>query len=246
MLYVFHGSDVSTAAKKAHALVDSLRAKKPDAAYVAINADHWSRAAIEENIGGQGLFSSKYIVLIDRVTENAEAKEQVGEFVPAMQESANIFILLEAKVNAELKKTLEKHAEKVVVSEPAFAKATVGKEEFNIFALADALGTRDAFKAWSIYRKAVDGGIESESILGTLFWQAKSMKLALEAKSAAESGLSPFVFSKSKRYAGNYSPNELNGLVRSITMLYHDGHRGMVDLELSVEQLLLNCGKSGL
>ncbi len=246
MLYVFHGPDTATATDKAHALVNSLRAKRPDATYVKVDADSWSASVIEEHLGGQGLFSNKYLVFLDRLTENAEAKEILPGFIAAMNESANIFIVLEGKINAELKKAFEKSAEKIVVCEKQdtaskFGQAGAGKkEEFNIFALADALGERNPLKAWMVYRQAVDNGNEPESIIGTLFWQAKSMALAANATSAGEAGISPFVFSKAKRYAGNYSKEELGSLLGNLITLYHDGHRGMYDMELAVERLLIN------
>jgi DNA polymerase III delta subunit len=242
MLYVFYGSDVSKSSSKALALVESLRTKRPDAAFIRLEAKDWDPSVVEQHLGGQGLFSNKYIVLLDRLSENTEAKEALSDFIAAFQESPNIFIALEGKLNAELKKAFEKSAEKSVVSDiPAESKGGFGKGDFNIFALADALGMRDAFKSWKIYREAIDNGIEPENIVGTLFWQAKSMVLARDAKSAGEAGVSPFVFSKAKKYAGNYSDEEMKGLVSDLIVLYHNGHRGMNDLELSIEKLLLNC-----
>lgn len=242
MLYVFHGSLVGMSVEKAHKLIDSLRTKKPDAAFEKIEADAWNPALLESHLGGQGLFSNKYIIFLDRVSENSEAKEQLPDYISAMHESQNIFIVLEGKLLVDAKKKFEKFAEKMVESESA-DKSAFKKRDFNIFALGDALGSRDAFKAWSIYREAVENGLESESILGTLFWQAKSIKMAAGAVSAADSGLNPFVFGKSKRYAGNFSPSEIDGLLYNIISLYHDGHRGIHDLELATERLLLNCGK---
>lgn len=237
MLYLFHGTDVAQAGVKARALVDSLRAKKPDASYEKIEADDWDASALQGHLGGQGLFSNKYIAFLDRVTENSEAKEQLIDFIPAMQGSPNIFIVFEGKLKAESKKAFEKSAEKIVECEAK--KEAAFRSEFNIFALADAVGNRDSLKAWSIYRQAVDSGMEAEAILGTLFWQAKSMALSADAKSAAEAGLSPFVFTKSKRYASNYSEAELSRLVSGLVIMYHDGHRGLTDLELGTEKLLL-------
>lgn len=244
MLYVFHGSNTHSAITKASTLLSSLRAKKPDASYVRVEAGNWAPSIIEEHLGGQGLFSNKYIIFLDRVTENVEAKEILPAFVQAMNESPNIFILVEGKINAELKKTFDKYAEKVVVCEETTATArgkVVGhKEEFNIFALADAVGQRDSFKAWSIYRQAIDNGVEPENIVGTLFWQLKSMAVAVTGNSANETGLSPFVYSKAKKASGNYSADELHDLTKKFITLYHDGHRGKVDLELGVEQVLLS------
>jgi DNA polymerase III delta subunit len=225
MLYVYHGQDVPKSLEKARTLIDSLRAKRPDASYVEVVADSWSPSIIEENVGGQGLFSNKYIIFLNRVTENADAKEVLPDFIQIMNESTNIFILLEGKLNVDLKRAVEKHAEKVVETgeKEAAGKSGSGtgkKEEFNIFALADALGSRNALKSWSMYRQAIDNGQEPESIVGMLFWKIKSMITAKNTKS--------------------YSEEELSALMTDLIKVYHDGHRGIVDMELGVEKRLLN------
>ena len=226
MLYVYHGSDVPKSLEKARTLANSLRAKRVDATFLEVDADRWSPSIIEENVGGQGLFSSKYIIFLNRVTEHDDAKESLSDFIQIMNESTNIFILLEGKLHAELKKAVEKYAEKVVETEetkfgsPRFGgKPGAGKDEFNIFALADAVGSRNVLKSWSIYRQAVDQGIEAESIIGVLFWKVKSMVLSKNTNS--------------------YSHEELGNLLTDFIQIYHDGHRGLVDMELGLERRLL-------
>jgi DNA polymerase III delta subunit len=209
MLYVFHGGDIAKSANKARALVASLCVKRPDATFVEIIADQWSPSAIEENLGGQGLFSSKYIIFLNRVTENTDAKEVLPDLVAAMNESSNIFILLEAKLNADLKRAVEKDAEKIVLTDVVEKIGT--KEEFNIFALGDALERKDGIKAWRLYRAAIDSGIAPENIVGTLFWQIKR----------------------------NYSKEKSGALLKNLITLYHDGHRGLVDMELGIERMLV-------
>lgn len=240
MLYIFHGTNTSVSANKARALVNSLRAKKADAAFIEVDGDHWSDAVIKENAGGQGLFSSRSIIFLNRVTENTVAKDELPSLLDLMGESDNVFIIVEGKVNADLKKSFEKYAEKIVISDNA---ETVGgfKKEFNIFSLADALGNRDNFKSWTIYREALENGNEPESIVGTLFWQVKSIILAANSTSAVQAGLSPFVYSKSKKYSEKYSKEELKNLAEKLIVLYHDGHRGLCNMELEIEQLLLSC-----
>jgi DNA polymerase III delta subunit len=213
MLYVFYGTDAAQAGEKARALVESLRQKRPDAAYEKIDADSWDPSVLQSHLGGQGLFSNKYIVFVDRVTENKSAKEELADYIEAMQESPNIFILYEGKVLTELKKALEKHAEKIVVVDEKKAAGSFfgGGDGPNIFALADAVGKRDAVRAWTLYRQAVDGGIESEAIIGMLFWKAKSL--------------------------------ENKALAKRLVTLYHDGHRGLCDLELGIEKLVLEAGR---
>lgn len=240
MLYVFFGSNIEVGAKKAHSLLASLRSKRPDAAFISIDADSWDIRLIEENLGGQGLFSSKYIIFLDRITENTEAKEKIIDFIPAMNESANIFIVLEGKLNAELKKSFEKYAEKTVESSFDGDGYSTKGEELNIFTLADAFGARDPIRSWSICCKAIDMGIPVESIIGTLFWQTKSMIIASRTKNAGEAGLNPFVFGKSKRYATNFSDIELQKLSKDLVVLYHEGHSGTVEIENDLEKILLS------
>lgn len=209
MLYVFYGTDAMQAGTKARALVESLRKKRPDAAFEKFDGDTWDRSAVEGHLGGQGLFSSKYIVLIDRVTENKDAKEELPDLIPAMQESPNIFIVLEGKMLTELKKAVEKSAEKAVECE--LKKAEPKDGGFNVFALADAVAKKDAVRAWMLYRTAVESGSEPEAVIGMLFWKAKTV--------------------------------QDRGLARELLTLYHDGHRGLRDLELGIEQLVLSRGK---
>jgi hypothetical protein len=65
------------------------------------------------------------------------------------------------------------------------------------------------------------------------------MILARDSKSASEAGLNPFVYSKAKKGLGNYKERELDNLLERVILLYHDGHRGLVDLELGIEKMML-------
>lgn len=234
MLYIIHGSDKKTSTDKALSLVHSLQAKKPDATLVKLDSDSWNTSTIQENLGGQGLFSNKYIVFLNRVCENSLAKDEIVDFIPAMKESTNIFIVLEGVLNAELKKSFEKNSEKMVLCEEKVS-AKKGFGDFNIFALGDALGEKKHMNAWVLYRQALEKGLEVESIVGTIFWQMKSILLATRSNSASEAGLSPFVFNNCKRFARNYSPEELENILSKLITIYHDGHRGLVNMEVEVE-----------
>ncbi len=224
MLYVFHGSDVNKSLEKARSLANSLRTKKPDATYVEVIADNWSPSIIDENVGGQGLFSSKYIIFLNRVTENADAKDGLPDLIQIMNESTNAFILLEGKLNADLKKAVDKFAEKVVSTDEAvksFGSRFSNNGEFNIFALADAVSSRNDLKSWTLYREAVDGGLEAENIIGVLFWKIKTMI-------------------STQKFGGTWSEIELNRFLTDLIKVYHDGHRGMVDSELAIERMMLS------
>jgi hypothetical protein len=206
---------------------------------------------MDEYIGGQGLFSNKYIVLIKGIFSKKDVKEMFLEKIKEMAGSPNIFIVAEGVVDAASLKKIEKHAEKIQEFESGVSKDGNGgmgggagqnfasKEEFKIFDMADALGARDKKTLWTLYRKAIDSGKVPEEIHGILFWQAKSIALAAQTKSAGEAGLNPFVYGKAKRYAENYSKEELEGLLGDLVSVYHDGHRGLHDFETALEVLIL-------
>jgi DNA polymerase III delta subunit len=249
MLYFFHTKkgtsskvDSGVAFKKAGALAAELQKKKPDAAFFTVTDENWNDQVIDEYIQSQGLFSNKYIVLIKGIFVKKELKEMFLEKIKEIAESPNIFIVAEGVLDAASLKKIEKHAAKIQEFEggvSASGEALASGQDFKIFDMADALGARDKKRLWTLYRKAIDSGKVPEEIHGILFWQAKSMAIARETKNASESGLNPFVYGKAKRFAENYSKEELEGLLKGLVSIYHDAHRGLHDFETSLEVLIL-------
>src|SRR3970040_512130 len=99
MLYLLYGEEKNKARAKAHEMIGSLQKKKPDAAFFRIDSLNWSEAQIEEYIGGEGLFSNKYIVFVDSILENKEIKETLLGKLKEINESENIFIFLEGALD---------------------------------------------------------------------------------------------------------------------------------------------------
>lgn len=239
MFYYFYGTDRDKARERSRGVLSAMKTKRPGAEYFRMTPDSWNPAAFEEFLSGQGLFERKFIVFADGLFENAEAKEWVLSHVAGIGESENAFVFLEGKTDAASLKKIEKHAQEAKVFEAVKQRASFGGES-NIFALADALGSRDKKKLWVLLSEALIRGETPEAISGVLFWQVKSMLAARGAKSAAESGLKPFVFMKSVRYAKEYSEEELRSLSRKIISDYHDAHRGLSDLSVSLERFSLS------
>ena len=250
MIYFLHsdgGKDgAQLSAKKAANLAADLLKKKPDASLFSLTEENWNDAAIDEYIGGQGLFSNKYIVLVRGILEKKELKEVFLDKLEVFAESPNIFIISAGSIDKASLKKIEKHAEKVQEvasadsasedSGPNSSKKFAGN---SMFAMADALGARDKKTLWILYREAIEEGKVPEEIHGIFFWQAKSMVLASRTKSATESGLNPFVHSKSARYAANFSGAELSSLIERLVSVYHDSHRGIHEFETAMERLIL-------
>ena len=243
MIYFIYGTDIDAARAKARALVDSLLAKKPDASFVHLNSENVD-IRFDEYTQSQGLFEQKYIVFLDRIGEQKAIREQLVDNLGTIATSPNIFIILEGKIDKATATKISKKAEKTQEFEKkadaAGASGRFSSSAPSVFALADALGSRDRKKLWVLYREQIDGGTSPEEIHGTLFWQVKSMLLAARTKSATESGLSPYVHSKSAAFAHNFSPAELTTLLDSLISVSHDARRGKHELETALETLLLN------
>ena len=250
MLYFLYGTDTTKARAKLHELLDTLQKKKPDAALFRVESEQWNDAQFEEFLGGQGLFSQKYIVVLDRVFENAEAKATVVGKLKEIADSDNVFMFIEPVVDAASLKKIEKHAQKTQEFEEkksagaagagAFGGGSGSGAPFNIFSLTDAFGTRDKKKLWVLYQQALASGSQPEEIHGILFWQLKSMILAAESGSAAESGLKPFVYQKSKGFAARFSRDELRSLSGAFIDIYHNARRGISEMDVALEKFILS------
>ncbi|HEY4511553.1 MAG TPA: hypothetical protein VJH55_01800 [Candidatus Paceibacterota bacterium] len=237
MFYFLHGSDTDKAIAKADDMVAALLKKKPDAAFFKMTDENWSEAALAEYMGGQGLFSQKYIVLLSGVFGNKEYKEVLVKKLKELKESENIFIMREGVVDKTSLTKIEKQAEKVQQFE---LKEESAKEvKFNVFSLTDALGRRDRKSLWTLFLKAQKAGVEAENIHGTLFWQVKSLIVARETKDAKQAGMHPFAFSKAQGFSKNFKKEELLKLSGDLVSIYHEAHRGMYDLNIALERFVL-------
>lgn len=235
MLYFIHGSDYLKVLEKSKNLVDSMLSKKPDASLFRLNSENWSPNSLQELVQGQGLFENKYIVTMSRLLEEKEIADFAVSVLGEISESPNIFIWTEESVDKKTLAKIEKYAEKVQIFEK---KTLAQKADFNIFSLGDSLLSRDKKQLWILYQEALRV-FAPEEIHGTLFWQVKSAVLASKAKDADDSGLKPFVYSKSKRAGLKYSPAELDNLSSSLVRIYHEARRGKTELEVGLEKFVL-------
>ena len=236
MLYFLHGSDIDKAREKAREMVAGLLKKRPGAEVFRMDSEGWSEARLDELIHGQGLFNRSYIIQTVHLFEDAEAEGAFLKKLPAIAKSPNIFIAVEGEVLSKTLIAVTEVAEKV----QAFSrKGEKKRPSFNIFSLTDAFGRRDKKNLWVLFRKAVANGAVPEEIHGLLFWQLKSILLAHLCKTAEEAHVKPFVWSKAKSFAKNWSEPELKELSSKMVSLYHDSHRGIHDFGIGLERLIL-------
>jgi DNA polymerase III delta subunit len=228
-----HGTDHEKAREKTRVLTDALRKKKPDALFYRVTSQNYAENPIAFLVSGQGLFESKYIVFYDNIFESKDAKEEVLGALAEVKASDNIFIFLEKDLDKKTLEKLEKHAEKVQEFEE---KEKTKKKEYNPFAISDALLSKDKKRFWILLMEAKKKGNAPEEIHGVVWWQAKALKLASVSGDAKEADLSPFVFSKAKASAKNFSEQEINLMLSDLVSMYHDAHRGEKDLWVEMER----------
>ncbi len=223
MIYFFHGNDTEKARIKANELANSLHKKKPEASFFKMDVENFDITTLQEYIGGQGLFSNKYIVLLDRLCEKKDIKELVTDLLKEISESENIFIIFEAKIDKATATKIEKKAEKTAtfdLSEKEERELKSKKEEgMNIFDIANALGEKNKKHIWIIYRQLLEEGKAVEEIHGVIFWKAKSMLLANDFRI--------------------WTSEELMKLIEDLINVYHQSRRGNTDFECGLEKLLL-------
>ena len=87
---------------------------------------------------------------------------------------------------------------------------------------------------------ARQAGVSAEEVIGILWWQLKTLRLAAVTKSAPEAGMKDFPYNKAKRALGNFSDGELETLSHSVLRVYHDGHAGKTDIDFALEQFVLS------
>lgn len=236
MLYFLYGNDIDKARSKALELVLIMQTKKPDAELFRLDKDNWSQAKLEELSRAQGLFERKFIVLATRLLEGKDTRSEITEKFDLLKSSDNIFIFLEEGLDKATLALVEKFAEKIQLFEKTIAKKP---DLSNLFSLADALGERNKKQLWVLYEKAIRKDSSPEELSGILFWQLKSLIIASTTENAGDAGLSPFVFSKAKKYAKNFSVEDLERLSSDLLKIYHRAHRGEIDFETSLERFIL-------
>lgn len=227
MLHVYIGEDIVRARKAAHACLGGREAER-------IVSEGYEPGLVRALIHDQSLFGSPAPVLLDMLSENSQAWDEVQDLLPHMAASGRTFVLIDGGVTAALRTSLKKHATTFEET-----KAITAGARFNTFALADALARKDKKSLWILIVRAQEQGVPSEEIAGVLFWQLKALRLALDTQSAAEAGMKEFPYSKAKAAAKKFSKEELRFLSRNLLAVYHEGH-AETDMAVGLERFVLS------
>jgi len=230
MLYVFFGTDVVTVREKARARARALGEEN----VASITVSDYHPGILQEHAGSVSLFGSKAVTLIDTLSEDADLFNSLIDDLPMLAESDHVFVVIEQALGAADKKVFQKYATE------STEYAAEKQERFDTFKITYAFLERDNRSLWLHLTDAFHRGVAHEEIVGTLFWQVKTLRLVARTSSAEEAGIKPFVYTKAKRGLGRFKPEELDRFSRELVTLYHEGHLGIRDMGLALEQWVLS------
>lgn len=204
-----------------------------DGKLTTIEGRDFESGQLADALGATSLFGGSEWFTLDVPSSDADFNEAVLDSLVEMEESPNTFIILEDSLLAPAKKKYSKHTTEITEFKAE------KDERFNVFAMAEALANRDKRKLWVLLQEARLNGMRDEEVVGILWWQLKSLRLAALTKSAAEAGMKDFPYNKSKRALVKFSEGEVDRLSQSLLELYHKGHAGLRDMDVALEQWVL-------
>lgn len=232
MLYVFFGSDTEAVRRAGYAKLDDLRSAYPEVAINKLDSAEYQIGQLASLSATTSLFGGVEAYLIDTPEENLDYKGELLLNGEILASSPAHFIVMTGSLLVAEKKAL---ASALELEE---FKST-GTERFDAFKLADALARRDKRGLWVLLQDARQANLATEEIIGVLWWQLKTLRLALITKTATEAGVKDFPYNKAKKSLVNFKPGEVAKLSNSLLKLYHDGHAGKREIDLALEEWVL-------
>ncbi len=231
MVHVFFGNGAIAVRQKAFTFV----ALKETEGFKLerIDGDVFVPGICADIAGSLSLFGEKSVYLIDTPSSDETFREEVYASLPSFKDSSNEFVIIETSLLALAKKIFTKYADSIEEVKTEVA------ERYNAFAMADSLSLKDKKTLWLQLQEAKEAQLSAEEIVGTLWWQLKTLRLAKLTKNAEEAGMKDFPYNKAKRALMNFKEGELEILSRSLLALYHDGHLGKKDIDLALEKWTL-------
>lgn len=235
MLYVIYGTDREKGRKRFQTLREKLRGVCDNE--ITVTEGEATEGFLDTSLSSRGLFGETTLFILDSILEKKAEQEVIASYAKALTASPNHFLIFEPALDKNMATEILEHATE---AEEHIGKKIDTRPAFNIFSLGDALGARNKKDLWVLYEQAITAGLEPEEICGTLFWAVKNIALMKSAKLGDDAGLNPFVAKKSRGFAANYSEGEIAGLSRSLSIMYHEAHRGGEPMAIALEKFILS------
>ena len=234
MLKVFYGSDVIGVREAASLYVSGLREKDSSLEVERLEAENYEPGQLASFSEAVSLFGGSRVYLIDTPSGEVNFLAEVMAELETLVSSTHTFLWLEGSILAPERKKITKYTDNMIENK-AEAKTKV-----DAFQLADALARKDKKLLWILLQEAVRVGMSAEEIVGILWWQLKTLRLAGLTKSASEAGVKDFPYNKAKKALVNFKTGEVETFSLALLQVYHDGHAGKRDIDLALEEWVLS------
>ncbi len=228
MIHLFAGTDQVRNRTEAYALLHAAGVPVE-----VVDAEVYQPGQMIDVVRSRSLFSDQAGYLIDRPSLEEAFFAETRDLLAEMADSPDMFVIVEGKLTAALKKTYTPFAASVTEHDE---KAEAG---FPMFAAADALLNRDKRTLWKLVTEGLLSGASAEEIIGILWWQLKTLRVVAKSASPEAAGVKPFVYDKSKRALSRFPGDDLERLSLSLLTAYHDG-RNDRPIELALEAWVLS------
>lgn len=235
MLHIIYGNDREKGRTRFRELREKL-GKECGEERVILEGE-FSKELLHSFAVSQGLFGNKSLFIFDCLFDKKVEQEVLLAHANELRLSPNLFLVFEPELDKKIAEEIKITQAEI---EEYIAKKIDTRPDFNIFSLGDALGERNKKELWVLYQKALMSGLSGEEICNTLFWTVKNIALMKNAEKDNNCGLNPFVSSKTRSFAKNYTQEEITNLSRALVSIYHEDHRGGEPMDISLERFILS------
>jgi peptidyl-tRNA hydrolase len=246
MIYFFHGDDTMKLLEKIRVLLADFKKKNPNAVFEKITDSSWKQETVQNFLGAQSFFADQSFVFFFFLADKEEAREFLIDNVKDLASSKNVFVWLETSLKAAEKKAVLKVAEKDEeinkIDKKNLSKKellAIKGEKIDFFEYADAWAGGDKKRNWIMFVDAMNLGVPAEELHSIYFWQTRSMLAAVVSPSQSASGLKPYPYEKSLSAGRKMGEQKLRHLCNLLISVYHEAHRGKVDLYNALERIIL-------
>ena len=192
------------------------------------------RNAIKYDYDAGGNMTQRYIQVINmRLAQKPQVQDSTLQFT-IYPNPAKDQIIIEGALLAPVKKKLFLPGVDVFESS---SKAVTSS--FDPFAINEALLAKDKKSLWVLVNRARLLGVPAEETIGIVWWQLKSLRLVALSPSAEAAGMKSYPYDKAKRALRNFPAGDIERISRHLLQVYHDGHSGVKDIEIGLEEWAL-------
>lgn len=234
MIRIYLGDDTETARKTARAAFEDARSADSTGNTVYFDDVLFDLPQAIEGFSAESLFGGQNILYFDGILDHPDGETF---YRTILRETSHKVFVREKDPSKDLTAFFGRLGE---VVEYKIAKKIEKRE--NSFAIADAIGARNKKAAWVEYEKTRKRGVSIEEVHGTVFWAFKSMYIAgvLSQSEASKAGMKEYTYRNYSQFSKKYLHGEILHRLTELKEMYHKGHRGEVDMEQSMELLLLD------